>query len=159
MQDTGLLAERLKPLIDYLESEIKAELVRQGHVATGKLRDQIKVALEGNTIVGAANEAFYAKYVDWGRRPGGKRVPIGALVAWIQIRGFAQGNNAVKMAWAIQYSIWKNGIPTNKDEGKTKFVTRTLERGKDKILTDVRSAVNYWFNVELTNIIRQVKTT
>jgi len=151
------LEEKLKPLIDFLETEIKGELERQGHVATGKLRDQIKVSLQKWTITGSAGDAFYAKYVDWGRRPGGKRVPIQALINWIEIKGFAHGNKAVNMAWAVQHAIWKNGVPTDKDEGKKMFVTRVLERSQVKIFDDIKNAVGFYFNAEIENIIRQVK--
>jgi hypothetical protein len=151
------LEEKLAPLMDYLETEIKGELERQGHIATGKLRDQIKVYLTGNTIVGTAGEAFYAKYVDWGRRPGGKRVPIQALINWIEIKGLAHGNKAIQMAWAVQYAIWKNGVPTDKNEGKKMFVTNVLERSREKIFNDIKNAIGFYFNAEIENIIRQVK--
>lgn len=151
------LDEKLTPLMNYLETEIRDELVRQGHVATGNLRDQIKVYLQNHTIIGSAGDAFYAKYVDWGRRPGGKRVPIQVLVNWIEIKGFASGDKAVKMAWAVQYSIWKNGIPTDKDEGKKKFVSRVLENNREKIFDDIEKSIGFYFNAEIENIIRQVK--
>jgi hypothetical protein len=95
--------------------------------------------------------------VDWGRRPGGKRVPIQALINWIEIKGFAHGNKAIQMAWAVQHAIWKNGVPTDKDEGKKMFVTRVLERSQVKIFDDIKNAVGFYFNAEIENIIRQVK--
>jgi hypothetical protein len=151
----------LQPLCDFLESELKGELERQGHVATGRLRDSIKVAVlksaNGLTIEGKGSEI--SKYVDWGRKPGGKRVPIQALVGWIQVKGIASGKRAVQIAWAVQYSIWKNGIPTNKDEGKKMFVSRTLEKNKDKIFSEVRNFVDGFYNIELSNIIREVRET
>lgn len=152
-----IASEKLQPLAEYLEAELKSELQRQGHIATGKLYDSIKVAIENDSIVGAANEAFYAKYVDWGRKPGGKKVPIGALISWVQIKGLATGDRAISLAWAIQNSIWKNGVPTSRDESKKKFVTRTLEGNKEKILKEISGAYYNAFNVEITNIVRSIK--
>ena len=151
-------AIKLAPLCAYLEGALKDELTKQGHVATGKLLESIKVAVLhtaiGDTIEGRG--ATYSKYVDWGRKPGGYRVPIDALIAWIEVKGMATGEKAISLAWAIQYSIWKNGVPTNKDKGKTQFVTRTLEGNKSKIFTDVSKAVNDFYMIELRNIITQV---
>ncbi len=149
--------EKLLPLAEYLEAEIKLELQRQGHIATGKLYDSIKVAVEKDSIVGAANDAFYAKYVDWGRKPGGKRVPIQALIAWVQVKGLASGDKAISLAWAIQYSIWRNGVPTDRDEKKKMFVTRPLKDNSEKIKTTVSEAYYNQFSVEITNLIRSVK--
>jgi hypothetical protein len=152
-----LFEEKLQPLAEFLEEEIKAELQQQGHVATGKLYDSIKVAVEKDSIVGAANDAFYAKYVDWGRKPGGKRVPIQVLISWVQIKGLAAGDKAISLAWAIQYSIWRNGVPTDRDEKKKMFVTRVLKDNSEKIKTTVSEAYYNQFSVEITNLIRSVK--
>jgi len=66
--------------------------------------------------------ADYFKYVNEGRRPNVKRVPIKALLDWIKIRGvrfrsergrFSRGSN-LNMAFAIQKNIFKYGIrPAN----------------------------------------------
>lgn len=150
------LEEKLGPLMDFLETEIKGELERQGHIATGNLKDQIKVHLTGNTIEGTAGEAFYAEYVDWGRRAKKKRVPIDALVKWIETKDFAQGDKALQMAWAVQRDIWEFGIPIDKDIGKKRFVSRVLVKNHEKIFTDIKETVGYYFRVEIDNIIRKV---
>ena len=60
----------------------------------------------------------YFKYVNLGRRKGGKYVPIKALLDWIKIRGirrrdekgrFVKGNQ-LSLAFAIQKNIHKFGI-------------------------------------------------
>lgn len=150
--------KRLDPLCKWLETELKAELERQGHIATGALRESIRVAVSktaGGAIIEGRGSKI-AKYVDWGRKPGGRRVPIDALMGWIEVKGFATGDKAKSLAYAIQYSIWKNGIPTNKDQSKTAFVTRTLTGGKDKIMTDINAATKEFYTIELNNIIRDI---
>lgn len=154
------LENKLRPLCDYLESEIKAELTRQGHVATGKLRDSIKVVLaqKGSNVTIEGHGANVAKYVDWGRRPGGKRVPIDALLAWLRLKGLSvAGKSQVQLAWAIQTSIWKNGIPTDHNQDKVGFVTRTLTGNRDRIKSDIEAACRDFYKFELNNIIREVK--
>ena len=92
--------------------------------ASGQLYDSIKGTVV-STPDGAVAELQYAdyfKYVNEGRRPERKRVPISVLLDWIKIRGvrfrnergrFRRGGN-LQMAFAIQQNIYKYGIkPTN----------------------------------------------
>lgn len=159
MTDWGNIEPRLQALALSLESSIKEELEHQGHIATGKLRDSIKISVQ-KTINGAIIEgrgSIVGRYVDWGRRSGGRRVPIQALLEWIRIKGLAVGKSEIQLAWAIQTNIHKHGIPTDRDQGKTQFITRTLAGQKDKILSDIREASYYFYGVQLSNIIREVK--
>lgn len=157
---TAECEKRLHELADWLADEIREELAAQGHIATGRLRDSIKVDLVNEvgkySIIGKASHI--AKYVDWGRRSGGKRVPHSALEAWVVIKGIApSGKKAASVAWAIQYSIWKNGIPTDGDKNKTEFITRTLSRSKDRIIGEVKEAHTYAIGMEFTNMVRSIK--
>jgi hypothetical protein len=60
--------------------------------------------------------ADYFKYVNEGRRPERKRVPLSALLQWIKIRGIKGRNKKgrfmsnLSMAFAIQENIYKYGI-------------------------------------------------
>jgi hypothetical protein len=60
--------------------------------------------------------ADYFKYVNEGRRPGLKRVPLTALLNWIKIRGIKGRNKKGRfisnlgMAFAIRENIFKYGI-------------------------------------------------
>ena len=157
---TAEFEKRLQELADYLADEIRAELTRQGHVATGQLRDSVKVDLlnEAGKYSIAGKASHIAKYVDWGRRPGGKRVPHAALEAWVVVKGLApSGKKASSLAWAIQYSIWKNGVPTSGDKTKTEFITRTLATNKEKIIGDVKQAGYYAIGLEFDNMVRAIK--
>jgi hypothetical protein len=64
--------------------------------------------------------ADYFKYVNEGRRPERKKVPLSALLDWIRIRGIKGRNKKgrfipnLSMAFAIQTNIYKYGIkPAN----------------------------------------------
>ena len=88
--------------------------------ATGDLYNSISAKVQ-NTTRGLQLEITYLDYyknVNFGRRPGGKKVPIKALMEWIRVRGikkrdakgrFAKGG-IKSLAFAIQTNIHKFGI-------------------------------------------------
>jgi hypothetical protein len=54
----------------------------------------------------------YAMYVISGRKAGVKKVPISVLISWIKQKGIqpSEGQSVNSLAFAIQTSIYKNGI-------------------------------------------------
>jgi hypothetical protein len=92
-------------------------------VASGKLRDSISVVTkkvnQDETIIQVLSEE-YAQWVQSGRLPGKKGVPVDALEKWIKDRGL-QGRDKKgrfikrrSFAFAIQKNIKKFGIrPSN----------------------------------------------
>ena len=91
-------------------------------VASGKLRDSISVVTkksDGETIIQVLSEE-YAQWVQSGRLPGKKGIPISAIEKWIKDRGL-QGRDKKgrfikkrSFAFAIQNNIKKFGIrPSN----------------------------------------------
>ena len=92
-------------------------------VASGKLRDSIQVQVkkvnENETVIQILAEE-YSKWVQSGRLPGKKGVPITAIENWIKSRGL-QGRDKKgqfikrrSFAFAIQNNIKKFGIrPSN----------------------------------------------
>jgi hypothetical protein len=92
-------------------------------VASGKLRDSISVNVvkvnENETIIQVLSEE-YAQWVQSGRLPGKKGVPIDALEKWIKSRGLTGRDKRGRFikrrsfAFAIQSNIKKFGIrPSN----------------------------------------------
>jgi len=152
--------EQLQPLCDYLRDQLKEELKIQGHVATGKLMDSIKVAARQTAtgyIIEGKGEG-YGKYVDSGRRAGIKRVPIDALVGWIRAKGIPlNGKKEISVAFAIQAAIFKNGIPSNKAKDKTAFITNMLGNNKDEITQEIMKAVTNFYTIEIHNIVWNTK--
>lgn len=94
--------------------ELRAQLRKAGKSASGRLIQSVRaesvVRATGVDIDIIAED--YLTYVDAGRRPGAKRVPIKALQQWIQIRGIQPraGMTVKALPWVIQNSIWKKGI-------------------------------------------------
>jgi hypothetical protein len=92
-------------------------------VASGKLRDSIKVNVVQKPNHGAVIEVLSEQYAQWvqsGRLPGRKGVPISAIENWIKSRGLQGRNkkgqfiNRRSFAFAIQNNIKKFGIrPSN----------------------------------------------
>lgn len=92
--------------------------------ATGNLYNSIKARVvgSGDDMQLEISYADYYKNVNFGRRAGGKKVPIKALIEWIKVRGlkkrdakgrFAKGG-ITSLAFAIQTNIHKFGIrPAN----------------------------------------------
>jgi hypothetical protein len=152
--------EKIAPLCKFLENELRDKLNKQDHIATGKLRESIKTTVEktakGYTIEGRSE--FYGRFVDTGRKPGGKRVPISVLLSWIQVKGIPlNGKKAIDVAWAIQRKIYQNGIPTNGDKEKTGFITKTLGDNEGRIKGDIATALGNEFTVDLHNLIWDVQ--
>ncbi len=92
-------------------------------VASGKLRDSISVQVkkvnDNETIIQVLSEQ-YAQWVQSGRLPGKKGVPISAIEEWIKSRGLQGRDKTGKFikrrsfAFAIQNNIKKFGIrPSN----------------------------------------------
>ena len=121
--------------VDMMKKKIQEKIYPYGNpnvkgmgnkVASGKLLNSLSVTLVpgqgGNAGELQITYEDYFKYVNEGRRPNVKRVPIKALLDWIKIRGvrfrsergrFSRGSN-LNMAFAIQKNIFKYGIrPAN----------------------------------------------
>lgn len=108
------IAKTLNRLGDVLVDAYKHELYSQGHSNTGDLLTSIthKVVVNPDSIELLIEFNDYGAFVDSGRKPGGKRVPIDALLPWIEQKGLATGDTElIQLAYAIQTSIWKYGIP------------------------------------------------
>jgi len=81
--------------------------------------DQSKLYKTANTAVEQGDalkfillENFYGQYLDRGRNPGVKKVPIAALLGWIKAKKIKPkpGQSENSLAFAIQNSIFKRGI-------------------------------------------------
>jgi hypothetical protein len=96
-------------------------------VASKKLLNSISYDVEIDTNGDPVLVLSYIDYfenVNWGRRPGKKKVPISAILDWIKIRGLKPKDykgrgrpsklGQLSLAFAIQTNIYKFGIrPAN----------------------------------------------
>jgi len=158
------LTAELTGLAKFLEDEIKKELVRQKHVASSKLHDSVEVWVEKkvNEVSLTGYLEDYGKHVDTGRFPGGKKVPIDALEEWIETKGFETDEEKItSMAFAIQTTIFKEGIPTNKARflapKRTDFLSDVLQREAIKIDNVINQTVEKVFTTVIDNLYQKYK--
>jgi len=97
-----------------LSEKLKAELLAQGHRASGKLIDSIKadIVVSGNEAVISISYEDYGKFLNNGRRAGAKRVPIDAILRWLAVRNIGAAIERKRIAFAIQRKIFEQGSPT-----------------------------------------------
>ena len=97
-------------------ASLQKELIEQGHQATGNLVNSFeqRVIEVPNSIVIEILMDEYGIYVNEGRAKKKKKVPISALVKWIEQKAIVNGDKKVKsLAFAIQQVIWAEGSPTD----------------------------------------------
>ena len=82
-------------------------------IASGKLRNSVQVQVSENKLLILMEE--YGTYVQSGRLPGKKGVPIQPLIEWIKERKITPKKGTIKgMAFGIRTNIMKYGIrPSN----------------------------------------------
>lgn len=121
-----------KLFVEQLKKKIASKIYPYGHpevkgtgnkIASGNLYDSITYSVEVDANGEPAlviTYADYFKYVNKGRRPNVKRVPLKALLDWIKIRGIRGRDKKgrfiknLSFAYAIQTNIFKYGIrPAN----------------------------------------------
>jgi hypothetical protein len=141
---------------------LKAELEAQGHNNTGKLKDSITWKLEGDKINIYAED--YAKWVDSGRKAGAKRIPIDALMIWVEQRGIASGDKEVKnIAFAIQQKIFQEGSPTmgsykfSANGRRDKFIEFTFTNEGKAILGKLAEVFDNFFKAEFSEMLTEAK--
>lgn len=99
----------------------RAELIAEGKRATGDLIRSIKgeVVITNDEVSAVLNVEDYWKYVEYGRRAGGKFPPISAILKWIQVKPVIPRPDTLsgkvptqaQLAYLIARSIQQNGIP------------------------------------------------
>ena len=97
-------------------ASLQKELIQQGHDATGNLINSFeqRVIEVPNSIVLEILMDEYGIYVNEGRAKKKKKVPISALVKWIEQKAIVNGDKKVKsLAFAIQQVIFAEGSPTD----------------------------------------------
>jgi hypothetical protein len=150
-------------------------------IATGQLYDSIQGSVTNTPDgpVALLEYADYFKYVNEGRRPNVKRVPIKELLEWIKIRGvrfrnergrFRRGTRE-NMAFAIQKNIYKYGIkPANIYDKGLDGIEDYFVNFPNNLPPDLRAAgqhlfeamaedINVFVDQTITNELESIKTS
>ena len=194
-----LTEEALELLVKKFVEEIKKQIAtKQFPYAPGyngggttrgdgdkKASGQLYNSIQGNVEMGedgpvaVLSYVDYFKYVNEGRRPNVKRVPIKALLDWIKIRGvrfrsergrFARGSN-LQMAFAIQQNIFKYGVkPANIYDKGLDGIEDYFIDFPNNLPPDLRAAgqnlfeamaedINVFVDQTITNELKSIKTS
>lgn len=160
----NILEQRLLYIYSYLKVAMVEQLQRQGHTVTEKLLNSIDKEIHRGTdyIQLDCTFIFYGRFVDTGRKAGGKKVPIDALVDWIKAKGFESDAKKIKgMAFAIQQTIWKKGIsqPTSWRRTSTAgWMSKPLKNKEEKIENDVFDAVGESLELIIFNALKEIES-
>ncbi len=104
-------------------NDIKQALNAQNKSASGKLISdtRFEVIDTGSLLSLTMKAPAYYKYVDEGRKPGGKQPPIGKIQQWIKRKGIDAN------PFVIARAIARNGIPA------TGIYTDAIEKTKKNL--------------------------
>ena len=115
----------LQQIAQYLSDTLQMELLNQGHTASEALFNSIQSVID-QTLTGitiSAQALYYAKFVNAGRKPGTKGVPIDVLVEWIRRKRLnMEGKRERSVAFAMQRSIRDNGI------NPSRFIDKSIDK-------------------------------
>ncbi len=133
-------ASRVKPAMDKDLQELAA-LIKAFMITEAERGGTHRFRKDSSGIVGNTKVSFntdgveikttkYAQFLDAGRKPGGKKVPISVLIAWVKryrVGGrnsrsgkFKKNVSVNSVAYAIQNAIHRNGIKARP------FLTKTV---------------------------------
>lgn len=144
--------------------ELQKELIGQGHEATGNLVNSFeqRIIELPNSMVLEILMDDYGKYVNNGRKAGGKKVPINVLVKWIENRAIVNGDKEVKsLAFAIQQTIHKEGSPTKNsfsfsNNGRRKgFIDFVIDNKLDFVFIELEKEVFKGYDAAIATIVKE----
>ena len=145
----------LQQIARYLNDPLQMELLNQGHTASEALFDSIRTViartLTGITITTEA--LYYAKFVNAGRQPGTKGIPINVLVEWIRRKRLdMQGKRERSVAFAMQRSIRDKGIKPSR------FIDKSIDKfNKSKRLeNEIERFMEEYVEEQLQTIFNQL---
>lgn len=98
----------VKEFIKDLEAAVRATMISKGMKAEDDVVKTIQFKEKKEGLFEMIANDYYL-YQSTGRRAGARKVPISDLITWIKEKGIGFGN-INSLAFAIQTSIYKNGI-------------------------------------------------
>jgi hypothetical protein len=154
----------IQTLGQFIINELGNELIKQNHRATGNLIASLDYAVEnrsGDLFSLIVTSLPYGAYVDRGRKPKEKRVPINVLVEWIKQKGIETNNKKILgIAFAIQKKIYEEGSPTKdrvKKYGKgVDFIDDTLKRINKEIERRIADIVFLPVEISINNLVKRI---
>lgn len=156
------MINELDEIGQYIIEELAKEIIKQDHSNTGKLIQSLdyRVSSGANSISVIVEMNDYGKYVNTGRKRGARKVPIDALVEWIKQRGIESNNKkAIGIAFAIQKTIQRDGIPTKNSRKRGKrveFVDDTIKRIRANLEDRVSKILEKEVELQIDNFVKRL---
>lgn len=156
------MINELDEIGQYIIEELAKEIIKQDHSNTGKLIQSLdyRVSSGANSISLIVEMNDYGKYVNTGRKRGARKVPIDALVEWIKQRGIESNNKkAIGIAFAIQKTIQRDGIPTKNSRKRGKrveFVDDTIKRIRANLEDRVSKILEKEVELQIDNFVKRL---
>lgn len=148
------LIKRLNLFGDLLKKALLMALISDGKQATGTLVQSIEISVfkELNKIVLEERHEFYGDFVDRGRKPGVRRVPIDALEDWIRVLQFSIAVEETRgLAFAIQTNIFKFGIE------RSGWLTDTLEDQEALATKEIQKEIEDQMTITFDNLANRTQ--
>lgn len=157
MEENTLAFTNLEQAIDAFIADFvntyKLLLIRDDKKASGNLIKSIHpltIVFSSNKMVGSISLASYWKYVEYGRKAGGKFPPFDKILKWIQIKPvLPRPINGIKptqkqLAFLISRKIARDGIKAGKqyDEALNIVWQRQKENISNAISMDLDTAID-----------------
>lgn len=143
-----------KALLTQLLAETKQIMLMRGVDTRSNLVRSAEWEYEKNAFTLFANDYF--KWVDSGRKPLARKVPIMALIPWLRKNNIrpSMGQTYTSLAYAIQQSIYKLGI-----KGKlytSAIIDESMEMIAYTVIADVTNQIvdEIVNNLEMINEVR-----
>lgn len=136
----ALLREHMQSGLEFLKSEIQAELEAQGHRATGKLIDEIEIIITQKTedvMRGEIKMQDYYTYINTGTRP--HWPPFSAIYEWAKVVKRGEDDREIRsFSYAVQRTIAEQGTPTrgsfaySRNGRRTEFSKFAIDNNQDQ---------------------------
>lgn len=152
----------LEGLGQQIINELGKELIKQQHKATGELIASLdyKIREEPSIVTLSIEMNEYGTWVNIGRKKGAAKVPIQNLVDWVKQKGIETNNKkAISIAYAIQKTIQREGVPTINSRRKGKkvgFVDDVIKRMENEIERQVLEASSRTVEVMIDNFVKRI---
>jgi hypothetical protein len=148
----------IKNSVEKLGTEVVADFIKQllaaNKSATGDLIKSVRyeVLETANGIMLNIIASDYFKFVDEGRKPGGKMPPPDKILGWVKAKSISFGRNGIdfkpqQIAFIISKSIQKNGIkPTNI---KQKIIDNIYKSKEEILRNGLKIDIQTYINKEI----------
>lgn len=139
-------------LSTFLQEDIKQILIDDNHRATGALVESIKntveIAINSMSIIGEM--LIYGGAVIKGRKAGTKRIPVDALIDYLNAKNFSSDIKRTRgVAFHIQKRIFQEGIDADD------FLQKALDKNEFKIEKTIIDASERALDLIFTNMVNE----